>query len=181
MLDVEVGEDDGDVGYLLVPSAWTEELHGELSTAARPAELREPEGKIGERERGGGAREERRGRARVCGAEEGLVVPGGRWRRAPRGGGAPCRVSAFGGGAVTRTMVGSGGQREKREERARAGWAAARCALRGGRRLGRPVGWPGCLPRWFSFFFFFENLFFSFSGFCKIRKRKVFGGKFLWN
>ena len=35
VLDVEVGEDDGDVGYLLVPSAWTEELHGELSTAAR--------------------------------------------------------------------------------------------------------------------------------------------------
>ena len=33
VLDVEVGEDDGDVGYLPVPSAWTEELHGELSTA----------------------------------------------------------------------------------------------------------------------------------------------------
>ena len=25
-LDVEVGEDDGDVGYLPVPSAWTEEI-----------------------------------------------------------------------------------------------------------------------------------------------------------
>ena len=47
VLDVEVGEDDGDVGYLLVPSAWTEELHGELSTAARRAELRETEGKKG--------------------------------------------------------------------------------------------------------------------------------------
>ena len=33
VLDVEVGGDDGFVGYLLVPSAWTEELHGELSTA----------------------------------------------------------------------------------------------------------------------------------------------------
>ena len=35
MLDVGVGEDDGDVGYLLVPSAWTEELHSELPTADR--------------------------------------------------------------------------------------------------------------------------------------------------
>ena len=84
MLVVEVREDDGDVGYLLVPSAWTEELHGELSTAARPAELREPEGKIGERERGGGAREERRGRARVWRRRGGLVVPGGQVEEGPR-------------------------------------------------------------------------------------------------
>ena len=55
VLDVEVGEDDGDVGYLLVPSAWTEELHGELSTAARLAELRETEGEKG-RTRGVAAR-----------------------------------------------------------------------------------------------------------------------------
>ena len=61
VLDVEVGEDDGDVGYLPVPSAWTEELHGELSTATCSAELRETEGKKKENERGGGAREERRG------------------------------------------------------------------------------------------------------------------------
>ena len=40
VLDVEVGEDDGDVGYLPVPSAWTEELHGELSTATCFGELR---------------------------------------------------------------------------------------------------------------------------------------------
>ena len=32
-LVVDVREDDGDVGYLPVPSAWTEELHGELPTA----------------------------------------------------------------------------------------------------------------------------------------------------
>ena len=68
MLDVEVGEDDGGVGYLLVPSAWTEELHGELPTATLLGNSGEPR-EIGERERGGGAREERRGRARVCGAE----------------------------------------------------------------------------------------------------------------
>ena len=33
MVDVEVGEDDGDVGYLPVPSAWTEERHGVLPMA----------------------------------------------------------------------------------------------------------------------------------------------------
>ena len=33
VLDVEVGEDDGDVGYLPMPSAWTEERHGVLPTA----------------------------------------------------------------------------------------------------------------------------------------------------
>ena len=33
VLDWEVGEDDGDVGYLPVPSAWTEERHGVLPTA----------------------------------------------------------------------------------------------------------------------------------------------------
>ena len=94
MLDVEVEEDDGDVGYLLVPSAWTEELHGELSTAARPAELREPEGKLG-REREVAAR----GRNGEVGL--GFAAP---WRscrareqvgRGPRGGGAPCCAVAF--------------------------------------------------------------------------------------
>ena len=35
VLDVEVVEDDGVVGFLPVPSAWTEERHGELSTVAR--------------------------------------------------------------------------------------------------------------------------------------------------
>ena len=61
VLGVEVGEDDGDVGYLPVPSAWTEERHGELSTATCSAELRGNEGKQEKKERGGGAREERRG------------------------------------------------------------------------------------------------------------------------
>ena len=80
--------------------------------------------------------------------------PGARW---------PCRrLSAR--PTVTRTGVGPSGQREKgREERGWAGWAAARCAPRGGRRLGRPTGWPGCLPRWL--FFFFETFLFFFSGF----------------
>ena len=50
MLVVEVGEDDSDVGYLPVPSAWTEELHGELSTATCFGELRGTEGKEGEGE-----------------------------------------------------------------------------------------------------------------------------------
>ena len=68
VLDVEVGEDDGDVGYLLVPSAWTEELHGELSTATLLRWTPGNREEFGERGRGGGAREERRGRARVCGA-----------------------------------------------------------------------------------------------------------------
>ena len=68
MLDVEVGEDDGDVGYLMVPSAWMEELHGELSTATCSVELRGPREKLG-REREVAARG-RSGevRARVCGA-----------------------------------------------------------------------------------------------------------------
>ena len=85
------------------------------------------------------------GRLGFVEAEGGLVVPGGRWRRAPGGG---ARAIAFRRGrTVTRTKVGPSVREREREER---GWAAA---LRGGRRLGRPVGWPGCLPRWFSFFF----------------------------
>ena len=34
-LDVEVDEEDGVVGVLPMPSAWTEERHGKLATAAR--------------------------------------------------------------------------------------------------------------------------------------------------
>ena len=68
MLGVEVGEDDGDVGYLPVPSAWTEERHGVLPTATLLRETPGKREKIEGRERAGGAREKRRGRVRVRGA-----------------------------------------------------------------------------------------------------------------
>ena len=94
----------------------------------------------------------------------------------PRGG-APCRVSAFGGGAVTRTMVGPAAS-----ERERARGGAGPCCAAAARRAvvgdwAGPFGWPGCLPR--AFPFFFEPFSFSFSGFCRNRKRRVFGGIFL--
>ena len=125
VLDVEVGEDDGDVGYLLVPSAWTEELHGELSTAARPAELRETEGKLG-RERGGGAREEWRGRARVWRRRGVLVGARGQVERGPRRWWRAV-PSPFGEDDGNEGRGGTG--RSEREERERGGWAAR--ALRG--------------------------------------------------
>ena len=89
------------------------------------------------------------------------------------GPGARCLAMPFGEVAVTKDRGGA--RLPEREERGERGWAAA-AALRGGRRLGRPVGWPGCLPRWFSFLK--KTFFFSFSCFSRIRKRKVFGGDF---
>ena len=84
VLDVEVGEDDGDVGYLSVPSAWTEELHGELPTATCLGELRGTEGK--RRRRRGVAARGRRGEARVRGRRaEGLALSRGERGAGERG------------------------------------------------------------------------------------------------
>ena len=83
--------------------------------------------------------------------------PGARWPRH--------RLSAR--TTVTRTMVGPGRQREKRESE--RGWAAR--AVVGD--WADPFGWPGCLPR--VFLFFFETFLFFFSDFYRIRKSKGFG------
>ena len=87
MLDVGVGEDDGDVGYLLVPSAWTEELHGELSTATCFGELR------GNREELGREKEvAARGRSGEVGL--GFAAPWGSCSGSGAGGEGPSAVVA---------------------------------------------------------------------------------------
>ena len=107
-----------------------------------------PRGK-GENERGGGAREEWRRRARVWRRRGGLVGARGQVERGP---GVRCRAIAFRRGrAVTKDRWGPATVRE-RESKTR-GWAVLLLRARGGRRLGQPTGWPGCLPLFFSFFF----------------------------
>ena len=122
VLDVEVREDDGDVGYLPVPSAWTEELHGELSTATCFGELRGTEGK--RRRRRGVAARGRRGEVGL-----GFAAPWGSCRGREQVGRGPAAVVVrraclclSAGPTVTRTTVGATCQREK-ERGERAGLA----------------------------------------------------------
>ena len=110
------------------------------------------EEKEGKRD-GGGARGKERGEARVSWRPRARFKPGERGAGGGGGPGArwPCRrLSAR--PTVTRTGVGPGVSErgERGGGRVRGGLLAARCAVEA---LGRPTGWPGCLPC--SFFFFF--------------------------
>ena len=124
---MDVREDDGDVGYRLVPSAWTEERHGVLPTATL---LRETPGK---REKLRGERElAARGRRGEVGL--GFAAPWGFCRGREQVGRGPAAVVVrraclclSARTTVTKDGVGPGGQRERRE--ASGGWAAR--ALRG--------------------------------------------------
>ena len=126
MLDVEVGEDDGDVGYLPVPSAWTEERHGVLPTATL---LR---GTPGKREKLGREREvAARGRRGEVGlgfaAPWGSCSARGRWRGAPRRWWCAVRAAAFRRGNGDEGQGGTG--RSEREERGEGAGLRARCAV----------------------------------------------------
>ena len=57
--------------------------------------------------------------------------------------------------------MGATCQREKKEKGAGAGELGCCSARARSRRLGRPTGWPGCLPLLF-FFFFLNPFYFSF-------------------
>ena len=138
------------------------------------AELREPERKRGEREVA--ARGRRRGGGLgFWGAARGSCRGTGAGGEGP-GGGAPCRVSAFGGGTVTRTTGWDPLAREREREAGRLAVLLLRAARVVVGDWAGPFGWPGCLPHSFSYSFF---LFFLFSDFCTNRKRRVFGGIFL--
>ena len=154
---------------MLFRSAWTEELHGELSTATCSAELRGTERKMG-REREVAAR----GRSGEVGL--GFAAPWGSCSAREQVGRGPATVVVrraclclSARTTVTRTGVGPGCSEREREGRGWAGWAAARCAPRGGRRLGRPV-WVAWLPP--ALVFFFETFYFSFLVFLELEKER---------